>query len=29
MAAERVNFPFAWPHQWAQIEAAPNWLTST
>ena len=27
MAAERVNYPFAWPHQWAQMEAAPNWLT--
>jgi len=26
MAAERVNYPFAWPHQWAQIETAPNWL---
>ncbi|MGE5697469.1 MAG: class I adenylate-forming enzyme family protein [Candidatus Sericytochromatia bacterium] len=25
MAAERVNFPFAWPHQWAALEAAPNW----
>ena len=25
MAAERVNFPFAWPHQWAQLESAPNW----
>jgi len=25
MQAERVNFPFAWPHQWAQLEAAPNW----
>ncbi|OBB69136.1 class I adenylate-forming enzyme family protein [Mycobacterium sp. 852014-50255_SCH5639931] len=25
MASERVNYPFAWPHQWAQIEAAPNW----
>ncbi|TDC95606.1 AMP-binding protein [Actinomadura sp. 7K507] len=25
MEAERVNFPFAWPHQWAQLEAAPNW----
>ncbi len=25
MATERVNFPFAWPHQWAQLEAAPNW----
>ena len=24
MAAERVNFPFAWPHQWAQLEP-PNW----
>ncbi len=29
MDAERVNYPFAWPHQWAQVEAAPNWLTST
>jgi fatty-acyl-CoA synthase len=27
MAAEQVNYPFAWPHQWAQVEAAPNWLT--
>ena len=26
MEAERVNFPFAWPHQWAQLEAAPNWV---
>jgi acyl-CoA synthetase (AMP-forming)/AMP-acid ligase II len=25
MQAERVNFLFAWPHQWAQLEAAPNW----
>lgn len=25
MEAERVNFPFAWPHQWAQMEEAPNW----
>lgn len=25
MQAERVNFPFAWPHQWAQLEAAANW----
>lgn len=25
MAAERVNFPFAWPHQWTQLESAPNW----
>jgi fatty-acyl-CoA synthase len=25
MEAERVNFPFAWPHQWTQLEAAPNW----
>jgi fatty-acyl-CoA synthase len=25
MATEKVNFPFAWPHQWAQLEAAPNW----
>jgi fatty-acyl-CoA synthase len=27
MQAERVNFPFAWPHQWAQLEGAPNWTT--
>ncbi|MFE5476186.1 class I adenylate-forming enzyme family protein [Nocardia sp. NPDC056541] len=27
MAAQRVNFPVAWPHQWAQLEAAPNWAT--
>ena len=27
MDAERVNYPFAWPHQWAQIEAEPNWHT--
>jgi fatty-acyl-CoA synthase len=26
MAAERVNFPFAWPHQLAQLADAPNWL---
>ncbi len=25
MQAEKVNFPFAWPHQWAQLESAPNW----
>jgi fatty-acyl-CoA synthase len=25
MQAERVNFPFAWPHQWAHLESAPNW----
>ncbi|WP_068160648.1 class I adenylate-forming enzyme family protein [Rhodococcus phenolicus] len=25
MQRERVNFPVAWPHQWAQLEAAPNW----
>ncbi|WP_242484546.1 AMP-binding protein [Rhodococcus sp. MS16] len=23
--SEQVNFPFAWPHQWAQFESAPNW----
>ncbi len=28
MAAERVNYPFAWPHQWAQVEAEPNWHTA-
>lgn len=25
MERERVDYPFAWPHQYAQIEAAPNW----
>jgi fatty-acyl-CoA synthase len=25
MQAERVTNPHAWPHQWAQLEAAPNW----
>nr|WP_018637905.1 AMP-binding protein [Parafrankia elaeagni] len=25
LETERVTFPFAWPHQWAQLEAAPNW----
>ena len=25
MQAERVNFPVAWPHQWAQLEGAPEW----
>ena len=25
MQAERVNFPFAWPHQWAQLEGSPRW----
>lgn len=25
MAAERVTFPYAWPHQWAQLEAVPGW----
>jgi acyl-CoA synthetase (AMP-forming)/AMP-acid ligase II len=24
--AERVTSPFGWPHQWAQLEAASNWL---
>jgi fatty-acyl-CoA synthase len=27
MQAERVTFPVAWPHQWAQLEAASNWNT--
>ncbi len=27
MEAERVTFPVAWPHQWAQLEGAPNWST--
>jgi acyl-CoA synthetase (AMP-forming)/AMP-acid ligase II len=25
IAAERASFLFAWPHQWAQLEAAANW----
>ena len=25
MEAEKVNFPYAWPHQWASLEAAPEW----
>jgi len=25
MQVERVNFPVAWPHQWAQLESAPEW----
>lgn len=25
MQDERVDFPVAWPHQWAQLEGAPNW----
>ncbi|SHM65590.1 class I adenylate-forming enzyme family protein [Cryptosporangium aurantiacum] len=25
MHAERVTMPLAWPHQWPQLEAAPNW----
>jgi len=28
MQAERVTMPFAWPHQWAKLEAAPNWNTA-
>jgi fatty-acyl-CoA synthase len=27
MEAERVTMPFAWPHQWARLEEAPNWST--
>ena len=27
MQAERVTMPFAWPHQWAKLEEAPNWNT--
>lgn len=26
MEAEKVTFLFAWPHQWAQLIDAPNWL---
>jgi fatty-acyl-CoA synthase len=25
MDTERVSFPFAWPHQWAQLQTAGNW----
>ncbi|MFC5752383.1 class I adenylate-forming enzyme family protein [Actinomadura rugatobispora] len=25
MQEERVNFPVAWPHQWAQLQGAPNY----
>ena len=25
MDLERVNYPVAWPHQWPQLEASPNW----
>ena len=25
MQTERVTFPYAWPHQWAQLEAEPGW----
>jgi fatty-acyl-CoA synthase len=28
MQVERATFPVAWPHQWAQLEAAPSWLTT-
>lgn len=27
MQTERVTWPYVWPHQWAQLEAAPNWST--
>jgi fatty-acyl-CoA synthase len=26
MEKEKVTFPMAWPHQWAQLHQAPNWL---
>ncbi|CAM2742712.1 class I adenylate-forming enzyme family protein [Skermania piniformis] len=25
LESERITFPVAWPHQWAQLAAAPNW----
>jgi len=25
LEAERVSLPYCWPHQWAQLEAAPGW----
>ncbi len=27
MEAEKVTMVYAWPHQYAQLEAAPNWLS--
>lgn len=27
MEVERVTYPVAWPDQWAQLEASPNWPT--
>ena len=26
--AEHVNFPYCWPHQWAQLEESPAWPTA-
>ncbi|MFC8043854.1 AMP-binding protein [Nocardia sp. NPDC057353] len=28
LESERVTFPVAWPHQWAQLAAAPNWAAA-
>ncbi|RDI56087.1 class I adenylate-forming enzyme family protein [Nocardia mexicana] len=28
MESERVNFPVAWPHQWAQLESSLNWAAT-
>ena len=28
LQAERVTWPYVWPHQWAQLEAAPNWKSA-
>ena len=28
MEQEQVNMVIAWPHQWAQLEGAPNWATA-
>ncbi len=28
MQAERVTWPYVWPHQWAQLEDAPNWSSA-
>ncbi|MDE2301764.1 MAG: acyl--CoA ligase [Sphingomonadales bacterium] len=28
MEAEKVTMPLAWPHQWAQLTAAPNYATT-
>jgi fatty-acyl-CoA synthase len=26
MVRERINLPYAWPHQWKQLESSPGWM---